>query len=55
MLNARFAGLVDAVLQHRAVDNGQHLFGDCLGGWKHARAKTRNGKHCFSDTFRHEF
>ncbi len=55
MLNARLARLIDAMLKHGAIYNGQHFLGDRLGGGKNARAKTRNWKHRFSDTLRHEF
>ena len=45
VLDARLLGLVDAMLQHRRVDDGEHLLGHALGGRQEPRAETGDGEH----------
>ena len=44
MLDAGGLGLVDHVLDHRPVDDGQHLLGHRLGGGQEARAEPGDGE-----------
>ena len=53
MLDPGLAGLLHAMLEHRAVHHGQHFLGDHLGGGQHAGAKARDGEDGFADFFRH--
>ena len=45
--------LVDHVLEHRPVDDGQHLLRDRLGGGQKAGAEAGDGKNGFADGFVH--
>ena len=49
VLDAGRARLVDDVLDHRPVDDGQHLLGHGLGGGKEARAEPGDGEDGFAD------
>ena len=49
VLDAGRARLVDDVLDHRPVDDGQHLLRHGLGGGKEARAEPGDGEHGFAD------
>jgi hypothetical protein len=51
MLDPRLAGLVHDVLDHRAVDDGQHFLRDRLGGGEEAGAETGDGKHSLADAW----
>ena len=39
--------LVDDVLNHRFVDDRQHLFRDCFSGWQHMHAQACYRNDCF--------
>ena len=49
VLDAGFARLVDHILDHRLVDDGQHLLRDRLGGRQKTRAETGHRDDGFSD------
>src|SRR5262249_56623445 len=49
MLDACGLGLVDHVLNDRAVDHRQHFLGDRLGGRQEARAEARHREDGFPD------
>ena len=49
MLDAGGARLVDDVLDHRPVDDGQHLLRHRLGGGQEARAEAGDRKNGFAD------
>jgi len=49
VLDTRLARLVDHVLDHRAVDHGQHLLGYRLGGRQEAGSEAGDGKDCLAD------
>lgn len=46
--------LVDCILNERAIDDRQHLFGNGFGGWEKAGAKSSNGEDGFAQRFLHE-
>jgi hypothetical protein len=48
-------GLLDRVLQHRLVDDAEHLLRHRLGGGQRPGAETRDGKHGYLDGFGHEY
>ncbi len=49
MLDAGLARLVDHILDHRLVDDRQHLLGDGLGRGQETRAQTGDRKHRLAD------
>ena len=49
MLDPGLARLVDDVLHDRAVDDGEHLLRDCLGGGQETGAETGDGEDGFAD------
>ena len=49
MLDAGGLGLVDHMLDHRAVDDGQHLLGHRLGGGQEAGAEPGYGEDGLAD------
>jgi hypothetical protein len=51
VLDAGFARLVHDILDHRLVDDGQHLLGDRFRGREEARAEAGNREDCFADFF----
>ena len=51
MLDAGGPRLIDHVLDHRAVDDGQHLLRHRLGGGQEAGTEARHGKDGLADTF----
>jgi len=54
MLDARFACLVNDMLDQRTVDHRQHFFRHRLCGWQKTRAKPCHGKDGFSNRFVHD-
>jgi hypothetical protein len=53
VLDAGLAGLIDRVLDQRAVDDRQHFLRHGLGGRKEAGTKARNRKHRSPNPFSH--
>ena len=51
MFDASSTRLVDNVLDHRPVDNSEHLLRHCLGGWQKAGAEPCDGKDGLADGF----
>ena len=49
MLDARLARLFDAMLQHRAIDHGQHFLRHGLGGGQNARAEAGDRENGFAN------
>ena len=49
VFDASSAGLVDHVLDHRAVDHSQHFLRHRFGGGQEAGAEAGDGKHRFAD------
>ena len=50
MLDAGRERLADDVVQHRAIDDGQKLLGNALGGRQHAGAETGSGNDGLADS-----
>ena len=53
MLDARLARLVDDMLEHRPVDDGQHFLRHRLGGGQETRAEAGDRQNGFADWFVH--
>ena len=53
--HARIHRFLDAILDQRLVDQGEHLFRLSFGGGKEARAETGGGKNRFADFGDHRF
>ena len=51
MLDARFARLVDHMLDQRPVDHGEHFLRHRLGGGEEAGAETGDGEDRLADAF----
>ncbi len=49
MFDSRFPRLLDAMLEHRPVDYGQHFLRYGLGGGENARAKAGDRKNGFTN------
>ena len=54
MLDARFARLVDDVLEHGPIDDRQHLLRDRLGGRQKTRAEPGDGKDSLANRLDHD-
>ena len=54
VLDARRPRLIDDVLDHGAVDDGQHLLRHGLGGRQEAGAETGDGEDGFADALHRE-
>src|SRR5690606_5531908 len=48
MLDSGLPRLVDDMLDHRPVENGQHFLGHGLGRGKKARTESSHGEYCLS-------
>ena len=53
VLNARLPGFLYRIVDQRAVNDGQHLFGDGFGRREKTASQTSHGKHNFSYLVRH--
>ena len=49
LLDVGVGELFDCVMDHGPVDQREHLFGERLGGWKHARAVAGGQDDCLAD------
>ena len=44
----RFNGLIHGVVNHRAINDRQHFFGNAFGRWQKPGAQTRNREYGFT-------
>jgi len=47
--DAGTGGFLNHILNHGAIEYGEHFLGNGLGGREHAGAETGGGDHCFAD------
>jgi hypothetical protein len=52
LFDARLFCFLNRILNDRLVDDGKHLLGHRLGGWKKARSHAGDRKNRFSHRFR---
>ena len=51
LFNTGLTRLIDRILDERAIDNRQHLFGNGLCRWEETRAQASDRKYSFTNGF----